>query len=221
MIRFYREIVTQIIAVLQYLQKDRYATSDCDVLIQRSDKTGNGPQTLADLTTLLEAQLAYDGNKDSDLLDALVATVKLPYNQNRWGHDIVKRLRRVLLIPNEYNALIAELKRQEFSCTTCGREFLDRQLTVFLRIGDNVRVSCTSCVSPQYLSAGLHKTVNVTPAFMRALGKNILSEEAINVAAQPDDPGVPNEPDEPRRMYYVPPAQNARDYIPGGRREPR
>lgn len=185
MIRLYREIVKQLVAVLEHLQS--LFPNDVrhwDNIIQAADQThGNGPQTLDELRRLLDSQVKEKKNVEGDLIDLMVKAVGLAYAPNRWTPDMIKRLRKVLLIPNEFNALQSVLKKQELRCLNCKRELFHHQLVVLSRAGNDPCLYCTTCQVPSSIAAEAgERTIKVSKSLLNALKKNAQLEGNVEVA---------------------------------------
>ena len=206
MIRLYRDFVLQIRGVLRWIEES-IPTEKRDVLdriVLDYSENGEGFQTYRELADLLDKQLSQSENYDKDLIDVMVEVLQLPYTQNRLTVNTLLKLKRALLLPDEFNALREELKRKELYCMGCNRSLQDQEVTVIRRDGGDIRLYCAACSKPNFIAckSGKHTLTVGKPllnTWMKATEKCETCENIATSRPEPTGPQVrqPVAQDEP------------------------
>jgi hypothetical protein len=121
-------------------------------------------RTLTEVREDLAAQIKEERDQpkaDATLIDTLVDVLQLPYLRNLITPEMVKSLRRAILVPSEAMGLAERLRKRESGCVRCGHTFRSHEMAVAYRNpGDEGMVFyCHRCIQPD-LVACQHQDCN-------------------------------------------------------------
>lgn len=92
---------------------------------------------------------------DSDLIDAIVTTLRLPLGGNRISASQVRALEQAILTPNEIGSLRESVGKKELYCGSCGKRLNDYELVTFEWGSTGCPVlHCYRCYHPQTVGCG-------------------------------------------------------------------
>lgn len=115
-----------------------------------------------------------DSNREGNLIDLVVKTLKLPHAKNILAGSNINRLRDAILL-NDEQVELREILRRELSCMRCGHTFRSGEMsTVFHSEGGGVEVYCTNCVIPEVVTCdkpGCNVTIGLDSGFEKRLKK--------------------------------------------------
>lgn len=187
MVRVFRELVEFNILAFSILKDNGYTTSN---IIQRF-KNGTCPETGSDddrrkayavYRALGESGFSYHAtlpslidemhelvknpkgsNMDGMVIDEVVELLGLSFARNQISNKVIKRLRRMLLFPEEIATIQARVEQAETHCAGCNREIIDQEMVTLSRDGENVQLYCIICVPPSYVPCRGCQGVSDTP----------------------------------------------------------
>lgn len=154
-VRLYKDIVQQIHNILKvYRENDGIRFES---IVQDFEQPG-ALRSADDLIELL-GKLANEEPVETDLIDAIVGTLRLPYTTNRVSSSVLQNLREALMLPSELQAFIDALNGQ-WQCAVCSHTMTGGELGVLRReSGGPVSIRCLNCAAPEYVvcSNGKHQ----------------------------------------------------------------
>jgi len=160
MIRMYRQTASQLLVLLDYLERSgfdiknyhNYAVSSSDTTVRDathliSSQTAENLST-TELKESLKQQLENGDDSDVTLIDTIVSVLGLAYISNRLSSAVLERLKSAVMRPDEVVALRHALQ-DSVKCNVCNKDLSAGELVVGAGSGDKYSLRCLKCGIPE------------------------------------------------------------------------